>query len=79
MTEARLVTCSFCGLDQDAVPRLVMVRHGPAICSPCVLRCLHVLVTGDEVSASDEPSFALTPLGREVKARIAPPTELGAL
>lgn len=76
---ARPIVCSFCGLDQGGVPRLVMVERGPAICSPCILRCLHVLVTGDEVASSEEPSFALTPLGREVRARIAAPTDLGGL
>lgn len=78
MSAAAPIACAFCGLGQREVPRLVAVEHGPAICSACVMRCLHVLVTGDSMAATDEPSFALTVLGRAVAARIAPPSEIGA-
>ncbi len=64
-----LVRCSFCGRSQNDVPRLVITEASTAaICSPCTLAALDVL-TADEGGC--EPSFDVTPLGREVAARIS--------
>ena len=60
--------CSFCGRSQNDVSRLVASEtSATAICVDCTLSVLDVFAADDEVA---EPSFTITPLGREVAERI---------
>ena len=64
--------CSFCGLSQNDVDRLVASSNSAtAICTKCTMRVLEVFATGDDLPDSIEPCFELTPLGREVAERIS--------
>ena len=66
-----LCRCSFCGRSQNDVPRLVASSTSTtAICSPCTLRVVEMFAT-DGDPEGEEPSFELTPIGREVAVRIS--------
>ncbi len=64
-----LVRCSFCGRSQNDVARLVASNTSDAaICAPCVVRCVEVLITG-----ADEPgesAIVMTPEGQMLAAKI---------
>ena len=65
-----IVRCSFCGLSQNNVPRLVASSTSfTAICTSCTLAVIEMFVTNGDPKAED-PQFELTPLGIQVAERI---------
>ncbi|HEX4767233.1 MAG TPA: ClpX C4-type zinc finger protein [Lichenihabitans sp.] len=65
-----LVRCAFCGRSQNDVARLVASNTSDAaICAPCVVRVVEVLITGADEPT--EPAVSLTPEGQMLAARIA--------
>ena len=64
-----IVRCSFCGRSQNDVPRLVASStSATAICAPCVIRCVEVLISGNDEPAT--PMFVTTPGGEALAARM---------
>ncbi len=65
-----LVRCSFCGRSQNDVARLVASNTSDAaICAPCVVRSVEVLITGSD--EPDERAVTMTPEGQMLAAKIA--------
>ena len=69
MPDIPLTTCLFCGKTNFDVPRMVANSNTTAaICAPCVMRSIEILISGRDELA--EPVVVTTPEGDALAHRI---------